>query len=171
MIDSLAGVGYRFVYLFTQREPMITDLQQQLGIDGSFFTQFLIFLVIFAWLQFVFFKPFLQLILKRESQSGGLSEEAAKLEESANRDEQQYRDALVAARRKASQERDRVLGDARKVSNDAVTAARSQSKSKLEVAREAALKSAEAEINNLKSQVGGVASMLVEKLTKTKVGL
>ncbi len=150
---------------------MITDLQRQLGIDGSFFTQFLIFLLIFTWLQFVFFKPFLQLILKRESQSGGLSEEAAKLEESANRDEQQYRDALVSARRKANAERDRVLGDARKVANDSVASARSQSKSKLEQARDAAAKSAESEITALKAQVGGMASLLVEKLTKTKVGL
>ena len=150
---------------------MITDLQQQLGIDVSFFTQFLIFLLIFVWLQLVFFKPYLELILKREGQSGGLSEEAAKLEEAAGRDEQQYRDALVAARRKASAERDRVLGEARKTANDAIAVARSQSKSKLEVARDAAIKSAEAEINSLRGQVGGVASLLVEKLTKTKVGL
>lgn len=150
---------------------MITDLQQQLGIDASFFTQFLIFLIIFSWLQFVFFKPFLQLILKRESQSGGLSEEAAKLEEAANRDELQYRDALVAARRKAALERERVLAEARKTSNDAITSARGQSKTKLEQARDAAMKSAESEITALKGQVGGMAALLVEKLTKTKVGL
>jgi len=150
---------------------MITDLQQQLGIDSSFFTQFLIFLLIFVWLQLVFFKPFLSLIQKRESQSGGLSEEAAKLEESASRDEAQYRDALTAARRKASAERDRVLGEARKVANDSITEARAHSKSKLEVARDAAVKSAETEIGSLRGQVGGVAALLVEKLTKTKVGL
>jgi len=150
---------------------MITDLQRQLGIDGSFFIQFLIFLLIFTWLQFIFFKPFLQLILKRESQSGGLSDEAAKLEEVAGRDELQYRDAMVAARRKASAERDRVLVDGRKSANDIVTVARSQSKSKLEQAREAALRSSEGELNNLRGQVGSMASLLVEKLTKTKVGL
>ncbi len=150
---------------------MITDLQRQLGIDSSFFTQFLIFLLIFVWLQLVFFKPFLKLIQKRESQSGGLSEEAARLEESASRDEAQYREALTAARRKASAERDRVLGEGRRAANDAVTEARLQSKSKLEIARDSAVKSAAAEINTLKGQVGGVASLLVEKLTKTKVGL
>jgi F0F1-type ATP synthase membrane subunit b/b' len=150
---------------------MITDLQRQLGIDGSFFTQFLIFLLIFTWLQFVFFKPFLQLILKRESQSGGLSDDAVKLEEAASRDEQQYREAIVAARRKAAAERDRVLGDARRVANDSLSAARSQSKSHLEGARDSALKAAESEIAALRGQVGGVASLLVEKLTKTKVGL
>lgn len=150
---------------------MIQDLQRQLGIDQTFFIQFLIFLLIFTWLQFVFFKPFLQLIRKRENQSGGLSEEAAKLEEAAARDEKQYAEALVAARRRAAQERDRLLGEARKVANDSVAAARSQSKTKLEQARDSALKSAEAELGALRSQVTGVASMLVEKLTKTKVGL
>lgn len=150
---------------------MITDLQRQLGIDGSFFTQFLIFLLVFIWLQVVFFKPFLQLILKRESQSGGLSEEASKLEEEASRNEQQYQDSLVAARRKANAERDRVLGEARKGANDTVAAARSQSKTKLEQAREMAAKSAESEINALRGHVGSMSSMLVEKLTKQKVGL
>lgn len=150
---------------------MIQDLQRQLGIDQTFFIQFLIFLLIFTWLQFVFFKPFLQLIRKRENQSGGLSEEAAKLEEAAARDEKQYAEALVAARRRAAQERDRLLGEARKIANDSVAAARSQSKTKLEQARDSALKSAEAELGALRGQVSGVASMLVEKLTKTKVGL
>lgn len=150
---------------------MITDLQRQLGIDGSFFTQFLIFLLIFSWLQFVFFKPFLQLILKRENQSGGLSEEAAKLEEAAERNEQQYRDALVAARKKAGSERERVLGDARKAANDTVSAARAQSKSTLEQARDAAVKTSEAEIGSLRGQVGSMSALLIEKLTKQKVGL
>ena len=150
---------------------MIQDLQRQLGIDQTFFIQFLIFLLIFTWLQIVFFKPFLQLILKRENQSGGLSEEAAKLEEVASRDEKHYSDALLVARRRAAQERDRMLGDARKAANESVAAARSQSKSKLEQARDSAVRSAEAELGALKGQVAGVASLLVEKLTKTKVGL
>lgn len=150
---------------------MIQDLQRQLGIDQTFFVQFLIFLLIFTWLQFVFFKPFLALIQKREGQSGGLSEEAAKLEEAANRNEQQYADGLTAARRKASLERDRVLGDARKAANESVAAARAQSKTKLEQARDAAVKSAEAELAALRGQVASVSTMLVEKLTKTKVGL
>ena len=150
---------------------MIQDLQRQLGIDQTFFVQFLIFLLIFTWLQFVFFKPFLALIEKREGQSGGLSDEAAKLEEAASRNEQQYSEGLTAARRKASLERDRVLGEARKAANESVAAARAQSKTKLEQARDAAVKSAEAELTALKGQVASVSAMLVEKLTKTKVGL
>jgi F-type H+-transporting ATPase subunit b len=150
---------------------MIQDLQRQLGIDGTFFTQFLIFLLIFTWLQFVFFKPFLQLIQRREGQSGGLSEEAAKLEETAAREEQQHAEAIVAARRRAAQERERVLAEARKSANESVAAARVQSKSKLELARDTAIGSAEAELASLRGQVGSVSSLLVEKLTKTKVGL
>jgi F0F1-type ATP synthase membrane subunit b/b' len=87
------------------------------------------------------------------------------------RAEQQYQEALTGARRKAGQERDRVLGEARKQANDLVGAARGQAKSKLEQAREAAVRAADAELASLKGQVGPVASLLVEKLTKTKVGL
>lgn len=150
---------------------MIADLQRQLGIDASFFTQFVIFLFIFTWLQFVYFRPYLKLIQKRQSQSGGMSEDAAKLEESAARDEQAYLDALAGARRKAAAERDRILSEARGQANDIVGGARAQAKTKLEQARDAAARAAETELAGLKGQVGGVASLLVEKLTNTKVGL
>ncbi len=150
---------------------MIQDLQRQLGIDGTFFVQFLIFLIIFTWLQIVYFKPFLGLIQKRENQSGGMSEDAAKMEEAASLDEQQYAGALAAARKRAAQERERVLGEARKQANESIAAARTQSKSRLEQARDAAVKSAEAELAALKGQVASVSGLLVEKLTKTKVGL
>lgn len=150
---------------------MISDLQRQLGIDASFFTQFAVFLIIFFWLQVVYFKPYLALIKKREGQSGGLSEDAAKLEEAAARNEQEYQDAILRARRKAAAERDRVLTDARKQASDLTAAARAQTKTKLEQAREGAAKNAEAELASLNSQVGSVAALLVEKLTKTRVGL
>lgn len=150
---------------------MIQDLQRQLGIDGTFFTQFLIFLLIFTWLQYVFFRPFLQLIQKREGLSGGLSEEASKLEEAAARDEQQYAEGISAARRRAAQDREQLLAEARKSANESVAAARGQSKTRLEQARDSALRSADAELGALRGQVGPVAALLVEKLTKTKVGL
>lgn len=150
---------------------MISDLQRQLGIDASFFTQLLIFLVIFTWMQVVYFRPFLKLIQKRQGQSGGLSTEAEKLEASAARAEQDYAAALVAVRKKAAAERERVLAEARAQANSVVSAARTQAKSKLEQARESALRSAEAELTSLRSQVSGVSAALVEKLTKTKVGL
>jgi F0F1-type ATP synthase membrane subunit b/b' len=150
---------------------MITDLQRQLGIDVTFFYQFAVFLVIFVWLQVVYFGPYLKLIQKRQSQSGGMSDDAAKLEEAAARDEQAYVEAVAGIRRKASAERDRVLTEARGQANEVIGAARGAAKTKLEQAREAAARSAESEIANLKGQVNGVASLLVEKLTKTKVGL
>jgi F-type H+-transporting ATPase subunit b len=150
---------------------MIYDLQRQLGIDASFFTQLLIFLVIFTWMQVVYFRPFLKLIQKREGQSGGLSTEAVKLEESAARAEQEYSSALIAVRKKAAIDRERVLLDARAQANSVVGAARAASKAKLEQARETAQRSAEAELVTLRAQVSSVSGALVEKLTSKKVGL
>ncbi len=150
---------------------MIADLQKQLGIDSSFFYQFVIFIFIFLWLRFVYFSPFLKLILQRESQSDGLTEEAQKLNEEANRLEGLYQEALGAARRRASGERDILLAAARKKSTDLTAEARSQAKIKMETAREQAARSAENDLNGLKSQVGPISSLLVEKLMKTKVGL
>jgi len=150
---------------------MIADLQQQLGINSTFFAQFLIFLGIYVWLRVVFFGPYLALIQKRESKSGGLSEEAAKLEESAAWAEREYQDSLSSARKRMLAERDRILGEARKTASDIVASAREQSKTKLDGAREAAARSSESEIASLKGQVGSMADLLVQKLTKTRVGL
>lgn len=149
---------------------MIADLQQQLGIDSSFFWQFLIFFAVFLFLRTVLFGPYLKLIQRRENQSSGLSDEARKLEEEATRLEGQYQESLSAARKRAYAEREALLNVARKDSSKIVADAREKAKSRVDQAREAAAKNADAELANLKSQVGSVSSLLAEKLTHTKVG-
>lgn len=150
---------------------MISDLQRQLGIDLSFFVQFAIFIFVFLWLRFFFFKPYLALIQKRDSQSDGLVDEGQRLEEESIRLEQERMAALTAAKKAAAQEKDSVLAQARKEANDLVSKARDEAKTKLEQARETAAKGVESEIASLKGQVSDLSAMLVEKLTKTQVGL
>jgi F0F1-type ATP synthase membrane subunit b/b' len=150
---------------------MISDLQRQLGIDASFFYQLAIFIFIFIWLRIVFFAPYLKLIQRRENQSDGLLDDVQKLDVDSARLEQEREASLVAARKKAFAHRDSVLVQARKEANDTVSRARDEAKSKLDKSRELAQKSAESELSNLKTQVGGLSTMLVEKLTKTRVGL
>jgi F0F1-type ATP synthase membrane subunit b/b' len=150
---------------------MIADLQQQLGIDSSFFSQFIIFVFAFLWLKFFFFTPFLGLINKREGQSDGLSDEAAKLEEEAVRLEVQYQSSLSATRKSAYAERETVLAAARKVAAEKVHAARAEAKSKIDQGRESSRRTSEGELAGLKGQVSSISSLLVEKLMNTKVGL
>jgi F-type H+-transporting ATPase subunit b len=150
---------------------MIADLQQQLGIDSSFFQQFLIFVFVFLFLRAVLFAPFLRLIEKRENQSEGLTDEAEKLEEESARLETEYQEALSAARKQAGAERETLLTAARKQSAEEIAAARAEAKVKLEQARETAAKSSEAELAGLKGQVGSISSLLVNKLMSNKVGL
>ena len=150
---------------------MISDLQQQLGIDASFFPQFAIFIFLFLWMKFVFFGPFLGLIQKRENQSGGLSDESAKREEEAARLESEAAKASPAAGKKAMAEREAILAGARKEGSEMVASARLQAKQKIDQARASSAKSAEADLSALKAQVDSVSTLLVEKLTKAKVGL
>jgi F-type H+-transporting ATPase subunit b len=150
---------------------MIADLQQQLGIDSSFFPQFVLFFVFFLFMRAIYFAPFLRLIEKREGQSGGLSDEAGKLHEESARLEAEYQEALVGARRRAAAEREALLAEARKRGAETVAQARAQAKVKLEQAREAAAKSAEGELASLKAQVSPISSALVSKLMNNKVGL
>lgn len=150
---------------------MIADLQRQLGIDPSFFPQFLVFILLFLWLRAIFFQPYLAVILRRQGQSEGLADEASKLEEEASRVELEYQEALKKTRALAAVERERILVEARKEANDLVDSARHSAKAKLDTAREASARSFDADLASLKSQVGSVSALLVEKLTKTKVGL
>jgi F-type H+-transporting ATPase subunit b len=150
---------------------MIADLQQQLGIDSSFFWQFLIFLCVFLFLRTVYFSPYLKLIERRQGQSSGLSDEARKLEEESARLEAQYQESLSAVRKKAHAEREALLGGARADSTKIVSAAREKAKARVEQARESAAKSAETELSSLRAQVGSVSALLVEKLAQTKVGI
>jgi F0F1-type ATP synthase membrane subunit b/b' len=150
---------------------MISDLQHQLGIDSTFFTQFALFLVVFLWLRFVYFSPFLRLIQRREGSSEGLSDGAAKLEEDAARLETEYQEKLSAARKKAAANREVILADARKEGGALIARARDEAKMKLEGARSTAAKEADAELAALQAQVGSVTSLLVQKLTNAKVGL
>lgn len=150
---------------------MIADLQQQLGIDSSFFRQFLIFFLVFVWLRYVFFSPFLALINKREGQSDGLSEEAQKLEEESARLELEHKEAISQARKQAGAEREALLAGARKEASGVVDSARAQAKSKLEQAREVSQRNFEAELAELRPEVAPMSALLVEKLMKTKVGL
>lgn len=150
---------------------MITDLQRQLGIDATFFTQFVLFMFVFVWLRIVYFSPFLKLIQKRELQSEGLSEGASKLEEESARLENEYRERIIAARKRVAAEREKVLADARKEGNDLITKARDEGKTKLDQSREQAAKESSAELASLQGQVSGVTALLMEKLTHSKVGL
>lgn len=149
----------------------IAGLQRQLGIDSSFFWQFAIFFVAYLFLRSVYFSPYLKLIQRREGQSDGLADEAQKLEEEAAGLEAGVQEALSAARKGALGERETVLAKARKEASDSVSVARGKAKQRLDLAREASARSAEAELAALKAQVPGVSALLVEKLTKTKVGL
>lgn len=149
----------------------ILNLQQQLGIDATFFTQFLIFIFIFLWLRFVFFGPYLKLIQNREGKSEGLSDEALKLEEESAMLESQHAEAWEAMKKKMTTEKDQILSAARKEAAGIIGAAREQAKEKLNKAREQSAKSFAEEISSLKQQVGSISNLLMEKLTKTKVGL
>lgn len=150
---------------------MIADLQQQLGIDSSFFGQFIIFVAIYFWLRIVFFAPFLRLILKREGQSEGLSETAEKLEEESASLEAQYQEALSGVRKRAFTEREGVLNGARKQGTELIAQARGQAKAKLEQARDASARLAETELASLKPQASPISALLVNKLMNNKVGL
>lgn len=150
---------------------MIADLQRQLGIDFSFFYQFVIFFVTYLWLSFVYFGPFSKLIAKRESQSGGLDEKSKELEEKTAQLEAQYVEGMAGARKEASLQREKILTEARKSASVVVGKARDDAKKKMDSTRERVAAESKAELDSLQGQVSSFSSALVEKLLKSKVGI
>lgn len=150
---------------------MIADLQRQLGIDFSFFYQFVIFFLTYLWLDFVYFAPYSKLIAKRESQSGGLEEKSKELEEKTVQLEAQFSEGMTAARKEASLQKEKILAEARKAASVVVGKARDDAKKKMDSARERVTSEAKAELDSLQGQVSSFSSALVEKLLKSKVGI
>jgi len=149
----------------------LQNLQKQLGIDHTFFIQFVVFFGFYLWLRFVFFKPYLKVVLARDNQTEGLKDESMKLDTDSARKESEYAEKISVAKKKAAQEREKILAEARAQSNKLVEAARAQAKTRIEKARNEAQSQAEKDLGALKEHAGALAKVFVEKLTKARVGL
>lgn len=150
---------------------MLADLQKQLGIDATIGVQFITFFVVYLWMRFVFFGPYLKLLEARKHQTSGLKDDATALEEQAGQTEKKYKDGVTLARKEAAAAREKIVFDARTKASHVVDGARKEMKQKMDSARELSQRSAAQGLADLDGQVEALGGLLVEKLTNSKVGI
>lgn len=135
-----------------------------IDLDGSFFIQLAIVLLVMAALRQLVFKPYLDAIEARDAKTDRTREEAeavrARAEALAERYEatladarQKASDARLALRAEGSARRDQVLGEAKRVSTAKMDAARAAIDAQYEGVRE-----------DLKGRVDELSGLVVDKI-------
>lgn len=145
---------------------MIADLFKQLGIDQTLWTQIGVFVFFYAWVRFVFFPPFLKLINEREARTTGLSNESESLSKLVQEKEAELGAKMAEAKRAASAERERIIGQAKSSAHVVLDNARKEAKKKIETARASAEAELSSEAVNLRKFSQALSEAIVSKLTK-----
>lgn len=139
-----------------------------IDLDGSFFIQLAIVLLVMAVLRQLVFKPYLDSIEARDAKTDRTREEADAVKARAEALAERYETTLAEARQKASDarqalraegsaRRDQVIGEARRVSNAKMDAAQAAIDAQYEGVRE-----------DLKGRVDELSELIVGKVIGQK---
>ncbi len=150
---------------------MLAQVLSQLGIDNTLWYQLAIFIIFFVVVRFLFFKPFLELILMRKTKTTGVEGEASTLVKQAEDKEEEYRQKLYAARVQARRIRDEILQESKDKASVTLALARKAAKNRIESGREEIIKESEKAMKDLESHVGKISSLFVDKVMKSGVGV
>jgi F-type H+-transporting ATPase subunit b len=146
----------------------VTAILQQLGLDTTFFTQFVVFFVLFLFLGQAFFKPFLRLIEERTLRTQRDRELATAIEAETKIKLEDCESRLRAARVEARSEFEKILAEAKAEESKILNDARAEAK-KITVETAAAIS---AERHRLRAQleldVESLAAAVSEKLLLKK---
>ena len=142
---------------------------EQLGLDKTFFLQFVIFWVVFLVLGRMFFRPFLGLFEARHKKTVEDREAAEKLLAQADAKFEEYKKKLAEAKHDAKKEYDAVLAQAKKEEAAVLHAAREEAKKITHEAAESIAKQREQLKKSLEGEVDQLARTISERLVSRKV--
>jgi len=131
-------VGFCFLclILIVSSQPSIAAGEENiLSIDKTVVIQLIIFLVAIYILNKLIFKPFLEVVDKREKLTTGTIEEAIKLEQRANKIIEEYKHKLEEARSLALLERIKMRQEADNAAQDIIETTRSETDSMINKAK------------------------------------
>ena len=147
----------------------MSAILEQLEINSTFFTQLIIFAVLFFLLAPLYFRPFLRLFEARHQKTVADREAAERLMAQADAKFEDYKRKLSEERHSAKKEYEAVLAEAKKEENAILSHAREEAK---KITQEAA-ESVSAQRTQLKAQlevdVESMARGISEKLLSRKV--
>jgi F-type H+-transporting ATPase subunit b len=141
---------------------------EQLGLNQTFFVQFVIFLVVFLILGNLYFKPFLHLFEARHKRTVEDRDAAEKLMAQANSRFEEYRRRLAEERATARKELEAVLAEVKKEEATLLGTARSEAKKITQEALENVQKQRTVVQKQLEKDVDQLAQTLADTLLGTK---
>jgi F-type H+-transporting ATPase subunit b len=141
----------------------------QLGLDQTFFIQFVVIWVLFFLLGRGFFRPFLHLFEARHKKTVEDREAAEKLLAQADAKFEEYKKRLADARLEAKKEYEAVLTQAKKEESAILHTAREEAKKITHEAAESIAKQREQLKKSLEGEVDQLARTISERLVSRKV--
>lgn len=146
----------------------MANILDQLGVNNTIWIQFVIFTAAFLILKYLFFRPFLKVILERENQTEGVTKTAEELNINSATKEKEFQEKMRVVREQAAEKKDSLLSVAKAESSAKIEEARKQHKDSIEAARKKIEDELDESLNDLKDRVHGFAQLFVEKVTKVK---
>ena len=142
------------------------DVLEQLGLDKTFFIQFVVFWVVFLLLGRMFFRPFLALFEARHKKTVEDREAAEKLLAQADAKFEEYKKRLGEARLDAKKEYEAVLAQAKKDESAVLHAARDEAKKITQEAVESIGKQREQLKKSLEGEIEQLARSISDRLVR-----
>lgn len=152
--------------LFAAAAPSAFAADDLLSVNRTVFIQIVIFLIAIYILNKLMFKPFLNLMDRRDKLTRGAIEEAKELEEKVVHIIEEYDAKLTEARALAAQERNKIVQEGQSVANDIVNKAREETSALLHEAKQ----KLESESKEIKSKVKSDVDSIAKDIASTVLG-
>jgi F-type H+-transporting ATPase subunit b len=146
------------VLLFAASEQPLIDL------DGTFFIQLTIFLVLFLVLRSLVFQPFMRLLDERDKRTRGAREEAKAMVAEATAKVQKYEESIAQARLAAQEDRAQLRASGTAEARVVVEAARQESQKTLDLARKDLKREGEKAEQELSRRASELGQRVAEKV-------
>jgi F-type H+-transporting ATPase subunit b len=148
----------------------VSAILDQLGLDQTFFTLFLLVAVLYVVLSRLYFRPFLKLFEARHKRTVEDREAAQSLLDQAQKKLEEYKRLIAAERASARTEYERALSDAKKQESEVMAQAREQAKKLNQQAQEAVEKNRQQLRRELEADVDALATTISNRLMPGKAG-
>lgn len=135
-----------------------------IDLNVSFVVQLVNFLITIVVLNWLLIKPIREIIQKRKDTVAGLVSEVETFSGDASAKLEKYEEALIAARKQATEERERVKDVAVAEESKLVSAAMEDAQSVLKAAREDIRAQVNSAMDSLKGQVDALAQKATERV-------
>lgn len=135
-----------------------------IDLDGTFFVQLGIFILVYAFVYAVLVRPYLDVVEEREEGLGGSRDEADAMNVEADQLEDEYEEKMQNARRKAQEVRQRLRDQGLQEQKEMVEEVREEIQTKIESERESIQGKVEEARSELESRAEELASTMVEKI-------